>query len=193
MDIGWVEPEASEERLNTANCFEAPQLLQLSKLTIALRQGNFLWNFKKLYKFKMHGKKGFEASQLLQLSELPTAQPAVLKQGKLLWIKSGTETTHGIVQISSKTNTPHVHSRLFWNNQSDEFCEISQRVGDQTDECERKSNSPKLPPPIDTPKTLLVKLHLWMKPLRYTGCSFNWYPPKKLKYVKPRLGESTLT
>ena len=22
---------------------------------------------------------------------------------------------------------------------------------------------------------------------------FNWYPPKKLKYVKPRLGESTLT
>ena len=27
----------------------------------------------------------------------------------------------------------------------------------------------------------------------YTGCFFNWYPPKKLKYVKPRLGESTLT
>ena len=26
-----------------------------------------------------------------------------------------------------------------------------------------------------------------------TGCFFNWYPPKKLKYVKPRLGESTLT
>ena len=25
------------------------------------------------------------------------------------------------------------------------------------------------------------------------GVSFNWYPPKKLKYVKPRLGESTLT
>ena len=22
---------------------------------------------------------------------------------------------------------------------------------------------------------------------------FNWYPPKKLKYGKPRLGESTLT
>ena len=26
-----------------------------------------------------------------------------------------------------------------------------------------------------------------------TGCFFNWYPPKQLKYVKPRLGESTLT
>ena len=25
------------------------------------------------------------------------------------------------------------------------------------------------------------------------GCFFNWYAPKKLKYVKPRLGESTLT
>ena len=24
-----------------------------------------------------------------------------------------------------------------------------------------------------------------------TGCFFNWYPPKKLKYGKPRLGEST--
>ena len=27
----------------------------------------------------------------------------------------------------------------------------------------------------------------------YTGCFFNWYPPKKLKYGKPRLGVSTLT
>ena len=27
----------------------------------------------------------------------------------------------------------------------------------------------------------------------YTGCLFHWYPPKKLKYGKPRLGESTLT
>ena len=26
-----------------------------------------------------------------------------------------------------------------------------------------------------------------------TGCFFHWYPPKKLKYGKPRLGESTLT
>ena len=25
------------------------------------------------------------------------------------------------------------------------------------------------------------------------GVFLNWYPPKKLKYVKPRLGESTLT
>ena len=25
------------------------------------------------------------------------------------------------------------------------------------------------------------------------GVFFNWYPPKKLKYVKPRLGESTAT
>ena len=25
------------------------------------------------------------------------------------------------------------------------------------------------------------------------GVFFNWYPPKRLKYVKPRLGESTLT
>ena len=29
--------------------------------------------------------------------------------------------------------------------------------------------------------------------LYYTGCFFHWYPPKKLKYGKPRLGESTLT
>ena len=27
----------------------------------------------------------------------------------------------------------------------------------------------------------------------HTGCFFHWYPPKKLKYGKPRLGESTLT
>ena len=27
----------------------------------------------------------------------------------------------------------------------------------------------------------------------YTGCFFNWYAPKKLKYGKPRLGESTAT
>ena len=26
-----------------------------------------------------------------------------------------------------------------------------------------------------------------------TGCFFNWPPPKKFKYVKPRSGESTLT
>ena len=26
-----------------------------------------------------------------------------------------------------------------------------------------------------------------------TGCFFHWYPPKKLKYGKPRLGKSTLT
>ena len=26
-----------------------------------------------------------------------------------------------------------------------------------------------------------------------TGCFFHWYPPKKLNYGKPRLGESTLT
>ena len=25
------------------------------------------------------------------------------------------------------------------------------------------------------------------------GVFFNWYPPKKLKYGKPRLGESTAT
>ena len=27
----------------------------------------------------------------------------------------------------------------------------------------------------------------------HTGCFFHWYPPKKLKNGKPRLGESTLT
>ena len=27
----------------------------------------------------------------------------------------------------------------------------------------------------------------------FTGCFFNWYPPKKLKYGKPGLGESTAT
>ena len=27
----------------------------------------------------------------------------------------------------------------------------------------------------------------------HTGSFFDWYPPKKLKYGKPRLGESTLT
>ena len=29
--------------------------------------------------------------------------------------------------------------------------------------------------------------------MEFTGCFFNWYPPKKSKYGKPRLGESTLT
>ena len=35
----------------------------------------------------------------------------------------------------------------------------------------------------------------WLSLMRHdffhTGCFFNWYPPKKLKYGKPRLGEST--
>ena len=29
--------------------------------------------------------------------------------------------------------------------------------------------------------------------MQYTGFFFNWYPLKKLKYGKPRLGVSTLT
>ena len=29
--------------------------------------------------------------------------------------------------------------------------------------------------------------------VEFTGCFFHWYLPKKLKYGKPRLGESTLT
>ena len=28
---------------------------------------------------------------------------------------------------------------------------------------------------------------------KYKGDFFQWHPPKKLKYGKPRLGESTLT
>ena len=35
------------------------------------------------------------------------------------------------------------------------------------------------------------KLEGWCVPV--TGCFFNWYPPKKLKYGKPRLGESSAT
>ena len=27
----------------------------------------------------------------------------------------------------------------------------------------------------------------------HTGCFIHWYPPKKLKYGKPRLSESMLT
>ena len=34
---------------------------------------------------------------------------------------------------------------------------------------------------------------IWFQGNCHTGCFFNWYPPKKLKYGKPRLGESTLT
>ena len=32
-----------------------------------------------------------------------------------------------------------------------------------------------------------------LQPLDIQGVFFNWYPPKKLKYGKPRLGESTAT
>ena len=32
-----------------------------------------------------------------------------------------------------------------------------------------------------------------MKRLKIQGDFFHWYPPKKLKYGKPRLGDSTLT
>ena len=35
---------------------------------------------------------------------------------------------------------------------------------------------------------------LWKSyPTMYKVFFFNWYPPKKLKYGKPRLGESTAT
>ena len=48
---------------------------------------------------------------------------------------------------------------------------------------------------------LIEAIHLWFMwtlatgqvPQQHTGCFFNWYPPKKLKYGKPWLGESTLT
>ena len=39
--------------------------------------------------------------------------------------------------------------------------------------------------------TLNINLINWN--LIIQGVFFNWYPPKKLKYGKPRLGESTLT
>ena len=34
---------------------------------------------------------------------------------------------------------------------------------------------------------------LYLYKIQSTGCFFHWYPPKNLKYGKPRLGESTLT
>ena len=37
---------------------------------------------------------------------------------------------------------------------------------------------------------LYIYLCIWVY---IQGVFFNWYPPKKLKYGKPRLGESTLT
>ena len=36
-------------------------------------------------------------------------------------------------------------------------------------------------------------LMVFPPPLLIQGVFFHWYPPKKLKYGKPRLGESTLT
>ena len=39
----------------------------------------------------------------------------------------------------------------------------------------------------------ILGYYIFIFPFCDTGCFFNWYPPKKLKYVKPRLGESTLT
>ena len=38
-----------------------------------------------------------------------------------------------------------------------------------------------------------ISLHLSQHFCLYTGSFFHWYPPKKLKYGKPRLGEFTLT
>ena len=43
-----------------------------------------------------------------------------------------------------------------------------------------------------TAASLAMSLNLDVN-LASTGCFFNWYPPKKLKYGKPRLGESMLT
>ena len=34
---------------------------------------------------------------------------------------------------------------------------------------------------------------IWNAPRKSQNLGFNWPPPKKLNYVKPRLGESTLT
>ena len=42
-------------------------------------------------------------------------------------------------------------------------------------------------------KTIKGKVKNKLASLVDTGCFFNWYPPKKLKYGKPRLGESTAT
>ena len=40
----------------------------------------------------------------------------------------------------------------------------------------------------------LLKQERWLTTeFKYRVFSFHWFPPKKLKYVKPRLGESTLT
>ena len=43
------------------------------------------------------------------------------------------------------------------------------------------------------PGALSFCLHLLYLYLYLYRVFFNWYPPNKLKYVKPRLGESTLT
>ena len=42
--------------------------------------------------------------------------------------------------------------------------------------------------PNTLPKKITIKAQMIIQ-----GVFFNWYPPKKLKYGKPRLGESTLT
>ena len=45
---------------------------------------------------------------------------------------------------------------------------------------------------LDSPQMSAVQQ--WPHGIRYVlGDLFPWYPPKKLKYGKPRLGESTLT
>ena len=77
---------------------------------------------------------------------------------------------------------------------------------DENNKCDRWRNSL----PLSRPEKLLRLVPLTDQGLRwtsqlplkissysgrsYTGCFFShWYPPKKLKYGKPRLGESTLT
>ena len=47
-------------------------------------------------------------------------------------------------------------------------------------------------PQIATTATLALFLKLYLPFTKYR-VFFHWYPPKKLKYGKPRLGESTLT
>ena len=45
---------------------------------------------------------------------------------------------------------------------------------------------------LDVLNSNLHNIH-YIHNMDITGCFFHWYPPKKLKYGKPRLGESTLT
>ena len=92
-----------------------------------------------------------------------------------------------------KENIHKIFSKIFWNKFNQKFCRwlLLQLVEDVAAECSIFLN---IRAPINTrTQHILNNKYGLNTDSTYRVFFFHWYPPKKLKYGKPRLGESTST